>query len=66
MVDRLTHRILITGPSGFVGSARLRLLEAVDDAVREAKPTALVHLAAVVVPSDARDAPRLARSACGF
>lgn len=81
----MTHRILITGASGFVGSALLQLLQrdhsgcevfafghgngqpnaidllnrkAVDDAVREVQPTALVHLAAVAVPSDARNAPR--------
>jgi GDP-4-dehydro-6-deoxy-D-mannose reductase len=85
MVGTLTHRILITGASGFVGSALSRLLEqehgeckvfafghdkgqrnaidlldreAVDDAVREAKPTALIHLAAVAAPADARNAPR--------
>lgn len=89
MVGTLTHRILITGASGFVGTALLQLLEqdhaeckvfafgygkgqrnamdlldqeAVDDAVREAKPTALVHLAAVAAPSDARKAPRHAWS----
>ncbi|TGQ32727.1 NAD-dependent epimerase/dehydratase family protein [Mesorhizobium sp. M00.F.Ca.ET.216.01.1.1] len=85
MADRLTHRILITGASGFVGSALLHLLErdhseckvfafghgegqqnaidlldreAVDAAVRKVQPTALIHLAAVAVPSDARSAPR--------
>ena len=85
MVGSLTHRILITGASGFVGSALLQLLErehsacevfafghgegqrnaidlldreAVDRAVREVQPTALVHLAAVAAPSDARNAPR--------
>ncbi|WP_192256434.1 GDP-mannose 4,6-dehydratase [Mesorhizobium caraganae] len=85
MVDRFTHRILITGASGFVGSALLQLLErdhgdckvfalghgkeqqnaidlldreAVDTAVREVQPTALIHLAAVAAPSDARNAPR--------
>jgi GDP-4-dehydro-6-deoxy-D-mannose reductase len=80
-VDRLRHRILITGASGFVGSALLQLLErehsvcevfafghgegqanAVDLQDHEVRPTALVHLAV----ADARDAPRLARSACGF
>ncbi|WP_244620054.1 GDP-mannose 4,6-dehydratase [Mesorhizobium sp. NFR06] len=81
----MTHRILITGASGFVGTALLQLLErehagckvfalgngegrrnpidlrdreAIDDAVREIQPTALVHLAAVAAPSDARNAPR--------
>ncbi|TIO54740.1 MAG: NAD-dependent epimerase/dehydratase family protein [Mesorhizobium sp.] len=85
MVDTLTHRILVTGASGFVGSALLQLLErehvgwevfvlghgegrrnlidlrdreAIDDAVREVHPTALVHLAAVAAPSDARNDPR--------
>ncbi|UVK38218.1 GDP-mannose 4,6-dehydratase [Mesorhizobium sp. AR10] len=85
MVDRFRHRILITGASGFVGSALLQLLErdhgdckvfalghgkeqqnaidlrdreAVDTAVREIQPTALIHLAAVAAPSDARNAPR--------
>lgn len=93
MVDTLTHRILITGASGFVGSALLQLLEhehsacevfvfghgegqrnaidlvdreAVDGAVREVRPTALIHSAAVAEPSDASNAPGLARSACGF
>ncbi|RUW00531.1 MAG: NAD-dependent epimerase/dehydratase family protein [Mesorhizobium sp.] len=85
MVGTLTHRILVTGASGFVGTALLQLLErehagckvfafghgegqrnpidlrdrdAVDGAVREIQPTALVHLAAVAAPSDARNAPR--------
>ena len=85
MVDRLTHRILITGASGFVGSALLRLLErehsachvfafghgegqrnaidlldqqAIDRAVNEIQPTAIIHLAAVAAPSEARTAPR--------
>lgn len=85
MVGTLTHRILITGASGFVGTALLQLLErehaacklfmlghgegrrnpidlrdreAIDDAVREIRPTALIHLAAVAAPSDARNAPR--------
>lgn len=85
MVDTLTHRILITGATGFVGTALLQLLErehagcklfmlghgegrqnpidlrdrgAIDDAVREIQPTALIHLAAVAAPSDARNAPR--------
>ncbi|TIN31106.1 MAG: NAD-dependent epimerase/dehydratase family protein [Mesorhizobium sp.] len=85
MVGTLTHRILITGASGFVGTALLQLLqrehvdckvfplghgegqrnaidlldrEAVDRAVREIQPTALIHLAAVAAPSDARNAPR--------
>ncbi|TPJ80184.1 GDP-mannose 4,6-dehydratase [Mesorhizobium sp. B2-6-2] len=85
MVGTLTHRILVTGASGFVGTALLRLLErehagckvfafghgegqrnpidlrdrdAVDGAVREIQPAALVHLAAVAAPSDARNAPR--------
>ncbi|KUM23415.1 epimerase [Mesorhizobium loti] len=85
MVGTLTHRILITGASGFVGTALLQLLErehagcevfalghgegrrnpidlrdrdAIDDAVREIQPTALVHLAAVAAPSDARNEPR--------
>ncbi|RUU12629.1 NAD-dependent epimerase/dehydratase family protein [Mesorhizobium sp. USDA-HM6] len=85
MVGTLTHRILITGASGFVGTALSRLLErehtgcnvfalghgegqrnpidlrdreAIDDAVREIQPTALVHLAAVAAPSDARNEPR--------
>lgn len=81
----MTHRILITGASGFVGSALLQLLErdhagckvfafghgkgqqnaidlldreAVDTAVRKVQPTALINLAAVAVPSDARNSPR--------
>lgn len=85
MVGTLTHRILVTGASGFVGTALLQLLErehagcevfalghgeaqrnpidlrdrdAVDAAVREIQPAALVHLAAVAAPSDARNAPR--------
>ncbi|TJW06548.1 MAG: NAD-dependent epimerase/dehydratase family protein [Mesorhizobium sp.] len=85
MADKLTHRILITGASGFVGSALLQLLErdhseckvfafghgegqqntidlldreAVDAAVHEVQPTALIHLAAVAAPSDANNAPR--------
>ncbi len=85
MADLLTHRILVTGASGFVGTALLQLLEreragsevfllgqgpgrrnpidlrdreAVDGAVSEIRPTALIHLAAVAAPSDARDAPR--------
>jgi len=85
MVDRLTHRILITGATGFVGTALLRLLErehadckvfplghgagqrnaidlqdrkGLDEAIREVQPTALIHLAAVAAPSDARNAPR--------
>ncbi|TJV53577.1 MAG: NAD-dependent epimerase/dehydratase family protein [Mesorhizobium sp.] len=85
MVGTLTHRILVTGASGFVGTALMQLLErehagckvfvldnyegrrnpidlrdreAIDDAVREVQPTALVHLAAVAAPSDARNAPR--------
>ncbi|WP_292298066.1 GDP-mannose 4,6-dehydratase [Mesorhizobium sp.] len=85
MVGTLTHRILITGAGGFVGTALLQLLErehagckvfalghgegrrnpidlrdreAIDDAVREIQPTALVHLAAVAAPSDARNEPR--------
>lgn len=89
MVGTLTHRILITGASGFVGTALLQLLErehvgckvfafghgqgqrnaidlldreAIDDAVREIQPTALVHLAAVAAPSDARNSPRYAWS----
>ncbi|TGP56910.1 NAD-dependent epimerase/dehydratase family protein [bacterium M00.F.Ca.ET.230.01.1.1] len=87
MVGTLTHRILVTGASGFAGTALLQLLErehagckvfafghgeglrnsmdlrdqdAVDGAVREIQPTALIHLAAVAAPSDARDAPRRA------
>lgn len=85
MVGTLTHRILVTGASGFVGTALLQLLErehagckvfelghgegrrnpidlrdreTIDDAIREIQPTALVHLAAVAAPSDARNAPR--------
>ncbi|AEH87086.1 NAD-dependent epimerase/dehydratase [Mesorhizobium opportunistum WSM2075] len=85
MVGRLTHRILITGANGFVGTALSQLLEreyvdckvfalghgegqrnaidlldreAIDSAVGEIKPTALIHLAAVAAPSDARNAPR--------
>ncbi|RRH95459.1 NAD-dependent epimerase/dehydratase family protein [Mesorhizobium tamadayense] len=85
MADTLTHRILITGASGFVGSALLQLLErdhggckvfafghgpkqtnaidlqdpeAVEAAVREVRPTAVVHLAAVAMPADANNAPR--------
>ncbi|RWA63646.1 GDP-mannose 4,6-dehydratase [Mesorhizobium sp.] len=85
MVGSLTHRILITGASGFVGSALSQLLErdhrecevfafghgkgqvnpidlmdrdAVEAAVSKVRPTALVHLAAVAVPLDARHAPR--------
>ncbi|WP_245480893.1 MULTISPECIES: GDP-mannose 4,6-dehydratase [unclassified Mesorhizobium] len=85
MIGTLKHRILVTGASGFVGTALLQLLErehagcevfvlghgegrrnpidlrdreAVDDAVREIQPTALVHLAAVAAPSDARNEPR--------
>ncbi|WP_292068184.1 GDP-mannose 4,6-dehydratase [Mesorhizobium sp.] len=81
----MTHRILLTGASGFVGTALMQLLErehagckvfvlddderrrnpidlrdrvAIDDAVREVQPTALVHLAAVAAPSDARNEPR--------
>ncbi|MER8629843.1 GDP-mannose 4,6-dehydratase [Mesorhizobium opportunistum] len=81
----MTHRILITGANGFVGSALLQLLErdhggckvfalghgngqenaidlldrnAVERAVQEIQPTALVHLAAVAAPSDARNSPR--------
>ncbi|TGV64819.1 NAD-dependent epimerase/dehydratase family protein, partial [Mesorhizobium sp. M2D.F.Ca.ET.160.01.1.1] len=38
----------------------LREREAIDDAVREVQPTALVHLAAVAAPSDARNEPRQA------
>ncbi|TPI60415.1 NAD-dependent epimerase/dehydratase family protein [Mesorhizobium sp. B3-1-3] len=80
-----SHRILVTGASGFVGTALLQLLgrehagskvfplgqgpgwrnpidlrdkEAVDGAVSEIQPTALIHLAAVAAPSDAREAPR--------
>ncbi|RWE78165.1 GDP-mannose 4,6-dehydratase [Mesorhizobium sp.] len=85
MVGTLTHRIIVTGASGFVGTALLQLLErehagcevfafghgegqrnpidlrdrdAVDGAVREIQPVALVHLAAVAAPSDARNDPR--------
>ncbi|MDX8491577.1 GDP-mannose 4,6-dehydratase [Mesorhizobium sp. VK22B] len=85
MVGTLTHRILITGASGFVGTALLQLLErehgscevfafghgegqqnpvdlrdqaALDTAVQKVQPTALIHLAAVAAPSDARNAPR--------
>lgn len=86
MVELLmTHRILVTGASGFVGKALLQLLESeyvgcevfplgqgegrrdpidirdqegVDRAVREIQPTALIHLAAVAAPSEARSAPR--------
>ncbi|WP_245455543.1 MULTISPECIES: GDP-mannose 4,6-dehydratase [unclassified Mesorhizobium] len=81
----MTHRILITGASGFVGSALLQLLardhgkcevfafghgkgqmnpidlmdrSAVEAAIRKTRPTALVHLAAVAAPADARNAPR--------
>lgn len=85
MVDSLAHRILVTGASGFVGSALLQLLardhgecevfafghgnrqmnpidlvdrSAVEAAIRKTRPTALVHLAAVAAPADARNAPR--------
>ncbi|TPJ96335.1 NAD-dependent epimerase/dehydratase family protein [Mesorhizobium sp. B2-5-12] len=84
MIGTLTHRILITGASGFVGTTLLQLLErehgscevfafghgegqnpidlldqdAVDTAVQKVQPTALIHLAAVAAPSDARNAPR--------
>ncbi|TPK82010.1 GDP-mannose 4,6-dehydratase [Mesorhizobium sp. B2-4-17] len=81
----MTHRILITGASGFVGSALVQLLErdhteckvfafgqgqgqkhvvdlqdmeAVDKAVREVQPSAVVHLAAVAMPAEANNAPR--------
>jgi len=85
MVCSLTHRILITGANGFVGSALSQLLgrdhgecevfafghgkgqanpidlsdrDAVEAAIHEVRPTALVHLAAVAAPADARNAPR--------
>ncbi|MGX8009139.1 NAD-dependent epimerase/dehydratase family protein [Mesorhizobium sp. ORM8.1] len=83
----VTHRILVTGASGFVGTALLQLLErehdrcevfllgrglkrrtpidlrdqdAVDQAVSEIRPTAIIHLAAVAAPADAHDTPRRA------
>lgn len=77
-------RVLITGGSGFVGTALVRLLAAehpqcrvhaighepggfdigdpalVADLVERTKPTAIVHLAAIAAPAEAKASPRQA------
>jgi GDP-4-dehydro-6-deoxy-D-mannose reductase len=77
-------RVLISGGTGFVGSALVHLLkerhpnaevvaighgkgfpdirnaEAVADTIRDVCPTAVVHLAAIAVPGEAKTAPRAA------
>lgn len=87
MTTRPAHRILVTGGTGFVGTALTRFLaatrdncdvialghgddqqrsidlrdrEAVDALIADVRPTAVIHLAAIAAPAEARNAPRAA------